>query len=300
MSQPNLADQPLVSILIPSYKASHFEQCLRSALGQTYLNIEILVSDNCPTEDIRDICRKFPQVIYQRNPEKGSVANVTASLFGGKGEYLKPLFDDDLLHPFCIERMVTAMGLHPEIELVFSASQVIDADNLRVQTRRPFPASGMMPGAQLYRMLAMGPVNVVGELTSIMFKRGRLWELGSVAMFALAGHDFRLGLADVALYCNLSRDAQAYYIDEELSYFRRDPRLASNSNPAANANYGLCLSDGIDLVRCAHLEQAMTAEDLLACRPAVEHLMTEAGQRFPQLPPAHHRFHAYLAQLGVL
>ena len=37
---------PLVSIVIPSYKAAHFEQCLRSAIGQTYPRIEILVSDN--------------------------------------------------------------------------------------------------------------------------------------------------------------------------------------------------------------------------------------------------------------
>nr|WP_315254284.1 glycosyltransferase family A protein [uncultured Duganella sp.] len=290
---------PLVSILIPSYKASHFEQCLRSALGQTYLNIEILVSDNCPTEDIRDICRKFPQVIYQRNPEKGN-HNIMSSLFSGKGTYLKPLFDDDLLHPFCIERMVTAMSLHPEIELVFSASQIIDSDNLRVQTRRPFPSSGIMAGAQLYRMLAMGPINVVGEQSSIMFKRRRLWDIGASNLFTMAGHDFGYGLADVAFYCNLSRDSQAYYIDEELTYFRRDPRHPSNSNPAANPNYGLCLSDGIDLALSAHQEQVMSTEDLLACRPAISKLMADAGHQFTQLPPAHQRFQDRLAQLGLL
>lgn len=291
--------QALVSVLIPSYKAAHFEQCLRSALGQTYQNLEILVSDNCPTEDIRDICRKFPQVIYQRNPEQGS-GNVISSVFSGKGTYLKPLFDDDLLHPFCIERMVKAMDQHPEIELVFSASQVIDADNLRLQTRRPFPASGMMPGAQLYRMLAMGPVNVVGELSSIMFRRRRLWDIGAADIFTLADHNFGLGLADVAFYCNLSRNAQAYYIDEELSYFRRDPRHASNSNPATNANYGLCMSDGIDLALCAHREKTMSTEDLLVSRASIDRLMAEAGHQFAQLPPAHRRFQAYLAQLGVL
>ena len=289
--------EPLVSILIPSYKASHFEQALRSALGQTYLNIEILVSDNCPTEEIRDICRKFPQVIYQRNPEKGN-ANILSSLFSGKGQYLKPLFDDDLMHPFCIERMVKAMSLHPDIELVFSASQVIDSDNMRLQQRRPFTQSGMLAGATLYRMLAMGPANVVGEQSSILFKRSRLWEIGAADIFKMAGHDFGYGLADVAFYCNLSRDSQSYYIDEELTYFRRDPRHASNSNPAANANYGLCISDGIDLALAAHKEHAMSTEDLLACRPAIESLAAEAGHLYPQLPPAYNRFLSYLGALG--
>lgn len=290
---------PLVSILIPSYKASHFEQCLRSAIGQSYPHIEILVSDNCPTEEIRDICRKFPQVIYQRNPHTRN-ANIMSSLFSGKGEFLKPLFDDDLLHPFCIERMVKAMQLHPDIELVFSASQVIDSDNLRLQQRRPFPASGMLSGAQLYRMLAMGPINVVGEQSSILFKRSKLWALGPNQLFQMAGHDFGYGLADVAMYCNLSRDGQAYYIDEELTYFRRDPRLASNSNPAANTNYGLCVADGIDLALAAHQEQAMSTDDLLNCRTAIEQLYAEAGHLYPQLPPAYQRYQRYLQQLEAV
>jgi glycosyltransferase involved in cell wall biosynthesis len=47
---------PLVSIVIPSYKPEFFEQTLRSALGQTYPNIQVLVLDNCPDEGIKNIC----------------------------------------------------------------------------------------------------------------------------------------------------------------------------------------------------------------------------------------------------
>src|SRR5471030_3366682 len=76
---------PLVSIVIPSYKASHFEACLKSAIGQTYPHIEIMVSDNCPTEAIKEICARYgSHVIYQRNPERGE-QNVLTSLFCAKG-----------------------------------------------------------------------------------------------------------------------------------------------------------------------------------------------------------------------
>src|SRR4051812_38017813 len=127
---------PLVSIVIPSYKAAHFEQCVRSAIGQTYPNIEIMVSDNCPTEDIKAVCARYPQVIYQRNPAKRE-KNVLSAFYSGKGDLIKPLFDDDILHPFCIERMVATMNMDPEVQLVFSASQVINIDNERTETRRP-------------------------------------------------------------------------------------------------------------------------------------------------------------------
>ena len=285
--------QPLVSITIPSYKPEHFEQSLRSAIGQSYQNIEILVSDNCPTEAIRDICARFPQVRYRRNPIKG-VVNVTDSMFDGSGVYVKPLFDDDILHPFCVERMVKAMQLQADIELVFSASQVIDAANMRLQTRRPFAADGILPGTALYRMLAMGPANVVGELSSIMFKRARLEALGKHGVFELSGFGFDLGLADVALYCNLAMPGQAYYLDEELSYFRRDPTLASNSNPAANANYGVCLSDGIDLVLSAHKARVLSDDDLLTTRATIDDLAARAGALYPQVAQAYQRYLAYL------
>jgi cellulose synthase/poly-beta-1,6-N-acetylglucosamine synthase-like glycosyltransferase len=80
---------PKVSIVIPSYKAEHFEQCLRSAIGQTYPNTEILVSDNCPLDAIRDICARFPGVIYQRNSVIRE-ANVMSAFFTAKGERRHP------------------------------------------------------------------------------------------------------------------------------------------------------------------------------------------------------------------
>jgi glycosyltransferase involved in cell wall biosynthesis len=217
---------PTVSIVIPSYKAAHFESCLRSAVGQTYSQTEILVSDNCPTEDIRQICSRYPGVIYQRNPVTGP-DNVLASLYSGRGQLIKPLFDDDILHPFCVERMVAVMQADPRVELAFSASQVIDIDNQRTETRRPYTASGHMTGAAMQQSMALGMRNFVGEFSSVMFRRATLWNVGWKELFRLPGHDYTRGLADVAAYCNLARNALVFYIDEELSYFRYDQRLQS-------------------------------------------------------------------------
>jgi glycosyltransferase involved in cell wall biosynthesis len=280
---------PLVSITIPSYKPAHFEQSLRSAIGQSYPNIEILVSDNCPTGAIKDICSRYPQVQYKVNPERG-VANVAASLLSGQGEFVKPLFDDDILHPFCIERMVHAMQLQTSIELVFSASTIVDGANWRIQERRPFQQSGVLDGRLLYRWLVMGPINVVGELSSVLLRRASLQLLGHDRMFRIHDHDFSLGLADAALYCNLVCNAQAYYLDEELSYFRRDASHASNSNPVANPNYGRCLSDGVDLMLAGYAQQVLSASDLRDSLANVQDLVQKRGADFPDLQFAYQRY----------
>lgn len=287
---------PLVSIVIPSYKPSHFEQALRSAIGQTYLNTEIMVSDNCPTDEIRDICARYPGVIYQRNPAKGAI-NVLSSFYSGKGELVKPLFDDDLLHPFCVERMVSVMNMDPAIELVFSASQVINADNQLKEHRRPYEASGSMPGRDMQRSMTLGMRNFVGEFSTVMMRRQRLWDLGWKELFRIGTHDFERGLADLAAYINIAASGQAFYIDEELSYFRHDPRLASNSNPAANPNFGYCFSDYIDLLVVSHQQDVIDDAELRAMEPQVITVSIQLGSVFPQMAPAQQRYLDYVAAL---
>jgi glycosyltransferase involved in cell wall biosynthesis len=287
---------PKVSIVIPSYKPEHFEQCLRSAIGQTYPNVEILVSDNCPTDAIRDICARFPMVIYQRNVAIRE-QNVLSAMYGAKGDFVKPLFDDDLLHPFCVERMVASAQDRPDVTLIFSASQVIDAANQRIETRRPYEASGSMTGLEMQRSMTLGMRNFVGEFTSIMFRRDKLWEIAPAQLFAVGPHDCRFGLADVAAYINMAAGASTFYIDEELSYFRRDPVLQSNSNPNANPNFGYCFSDYIDLLWAAHAQGVVSTEELVGMRDQVHGVFEALRGVFAQIPPAYERYLAYLDTL---
>ncbi|MFC0167408.1 glycosyltransferase [Pseudoduganella danionis] len=285
---------PLVSIVIPSYKTAHFEACLRSALGQSYPNIEILVSDNCPSSAIQEICQRYSQhLIYQRNSALRE-QNVLTAMFAAKGAFIKPLFDDDILHPFCIERMVASMNMDPEIQLVFSASQVINVDNERTETRRPYEASGSMSARDMQRSMVLGMRNFVGEFSSIMFRRERLWQIGR-HLFRYHNHDCTLGLADVAAYFNLAADGKVFYIDEELSYFRHDQRLQSNSNPNSNPNFGYCFSDYIDLLIESCDVGIVTPAELQVMQPTVDDVAARLSGVFPMVGRSQQRFHSVLA-----
>jgi len=285
---------PLVSIVIPSYKPAHFEACLKSALGQSYPNIEIMVSDNCPTGAIKEICARYTgHLIYQRNSALRE-QNVLTALFGAKGQLIKPLFDDDVLHPFCVERMVATMNMDPAIQLVFSSSQVINVDNERTELRRPYQASGSMDARDMQRSMVLGMRNFIGEFTSIMFRRERLWEVGR-HLFHYHQHDCTLGLADVAAYFNLARDGKVFYIDEELTYFRHDQRLESNSNINSNPNFGYCFSDYIDLLIESCDIGMVAPEELAAMQPTVDDVAARLSGVFPMVARSQQRYHQVLA-----
>lgn len=287
---------PKVSIVIPSYKVDHFEACLRSAIGQSYPNIEITVSDNCPTEGIREICARYPHVIYQRNTATRS-DNVLSAIYAAKGDFIKPLFDDDVLHPFCVERMVAAFQGRDDVTMVFSASQVIDIANQRIETRRPYEASGTIGGLQLQRSMTLGMCNYVGEYTTIMFRRTTLWKIAPHDLFKVGSHDCTRGLADVATYYNLTAGASAFYIDEELSYFRRDPALQSNSNINANPYFGYCFSDYLDLLLAAHETGVITTEELVATESRAHAVSVQLSGVFEQVGRSYERFHTYVQPL---
>lgn len=292
-------DLPLVSIVIPSYKPAHFEQCLKSAIGQTYPNIEILVSDNCPSDEIKDICKKYSNVIYQ-HCSVIRVDNVISALFSGKGKYIKPLFDDDILHPFCVERMVSVMMMQEDVELVFSASQVININNQRTEARRPYTVNGSLTADNMQRSMALEFRNFIGEFTSIMFKRQKIWNIGWRDLFKIAHHDFTRGLADVAFYCNVARGGSAFYIDEELSYFRRDQSLMSNSNISSNPDFGFCFSDYIDLAIVSHKTSLVSTEELVGLKDQVRGVVASLREVFYQMDDANDRYLNYIKDLELL
>lgn len=240
-------NNPLVSIVIPSYKSMYFENSLRSAIGQTYNNIEILVFDNCPNDEIKDICGKYPQVNYLRNYDVGASNNVLKSIYENNGDYVKPLFDDDILHPFCVQRMVEK-SVSLNSPLTFSSSAVIDRNNCKTLIRRPFDKDCMISGNSMHKIMTLNFTNFIGEFSTILLSKNKLKELNKNSLFEIDNVSFTRGLADVATYINISHNESIIYIDEELSYFRKDSSIESNSNPYTNTEFVYAITDWIYLM----------------------------------------------------
>ena len=263
MSKKNTENNPLVTISIPSYKPDFFEQSLRSALGQTYQNIEIYVSDNCKTEDIFHICNKYPQVNYKRNQNMGS-KNVIDSFFLGKGIYIKPLFDDDILHPFCVEYMVKAMQSDPDASLCFSSRSFINKHNIIIGNNIPFPENKKLPGDFIKKSITLNADNYIGEFSTIMFPRKILGQENRYELFDYNNESFIKGLTDVIFFIKTTSNSNAIYLNDILSYFRKDISLTSNSNPLHNPDFILAVTNWMDIIINLHKNMEISDEEILS------------------------------------
>lgn len=127
----------LVSICIPTYNGERYlEEALNSVKSQTYKNIEIIVSDDQSTDGTLEICRRFeettdiPMYIHSHTPD-GIGANWNHCIENSHGEYIKFLFQDDILEDTCIEKQLTT-ALEKNLAAVCSKRSIIDENGLPV------------------------------------------------------------------------------------------------------------------------------------------------------------------------
>ena len=120
---------PQVSILIPVYnREKYLEDCIQSALDQTFTDIEVVVVDNASTDGTWAICQRFAardeRVRIFRNAENvGPVRNWLRCVSEARGAFSKILFSDDKLAPDCIEQMWRAMA-NPNVAFAYSAVRI--------------------------------------------------------------------------------------------------------------------------------------------------------------------------------
>ena len=100
-----MVNQPLVSIVIPVFNGEDFlDEAIKSAINQTYRNIEILVINDGSTDGTEKIANKYEKQIRYFYKENGGVASaLNLAIKEMKGEYFSWLSHDDYYDPSKIE-----------------------------------------------------------------------------------------------------------------------------------------------------------------------------------------------------
>ncbi len=133
-----------VTIGIPTINRSKLAlRAIKSALAQTYRNVEVLVSDDASTDDtvarIREI-QDSHLVVFEQNKRLGLVANFDFCLKNATGEFFLLLGDDDVLAPGCIERLVAPFEHDPvRVGVVWCPCRIADANSANFWTTEAGP-----------------------------------------------------------------------------------------------------------------------------------------------------------------
>lgn len=129
------SEQGKVSILMGIYNcAPTLEEAIDSILNQTYTNWELILCDDCSTDDTYKVAesykKQYPDKIILLKNEKNSRLAFTLNhcLEAATGEFVARMDGDDISVPERFEKQVAFLRSHPDIVLVGTAMQRFSDD----------------------------------------------------------------------------------------------------------------------------------------------------------------------------
>ncbi len=208
--------QPLVSVCIPAYNnADYIAETIQSVLHQTYKNIELIVVDDQSKDNTLEVVRGItdPRLqVYENEKNLGMSGNWNRCLELCKGEYMKLLCADDLLHETLIAREVEIMEANPSALLVQTDTQFIDVNGRNTGYYKRYHKSGLVEGRDASRF-SIFTRDYLGAPLANLIRRS--------AYEANGGFDSSfVYIIDYDFYMSIACSGQIYILHEPLNYFR--------------------------------------------------------------------------------
>ena len=140
--------QVKVSIVITSYNHDDFlEECIKSAINQSYSQTELLIIDDASEDKSRDIIEKysnnFSKVLLLKENHGACIA-LNKILKFCRGDYVAILNSDDYWQPNKVQLQVDYLEANEEKAAVFSKALVVDENGNQInQQDSPFEYSNL-------------------------------------------------------------------------------------------------------------------------------------------------------------
>ena len=217
---------PRISVCIPTFNYGRYlRDAVESVLAQTRGDLELVVVDNCSTDDTPQIVQEFMardrRVRYVRNDVNvGPQRNLSRCIEVAEGEIVNVLCADDVLEPTAIEKLARPLEERPDLALAGCARQYVGED-LRPLFRMGFSrGSEMVPGVEaVRRCLASG--NLIGEPSAVLFRKSA----------AARGFDASYRqLVDAEMWFHLLRSGGYAFVAEPLCKVRKHGAAETRRN----------------------------------------------------------------------
>lgn len=136
----------MISVAIAAYNGARFiERQLESIRLQTVLVDEVIICDDGSTDGTPEICRAFIEKHrlagwrVECNPQNvGYCLNFYGAVRQCGGDLIFLADQDDLWYPDKVKRMTETLNTHPEIAVLGSRYDVIDADDEPISLALPY------------------------------------------------------------------------------------------------------------------------------------------------------------------
>lgn len=217
-------DQPLVSIVLPTYKRAHLlAQAIRSVLAQTYTNLELIIVDDNSPDDTAAVVQSFDdaRIRYVKNEPNLKLPRALNRGFSlSRGDFLTWTSDDNLYADNAIEKMVEALQVRG-CDFVYADYYLFAEQDA---AGRPLD----IHHDKLPDSLQLEKGNHIGAC--FMYTRKVYEAIGDYdpELFLVEDYDYFLRAARQFLFCHLSEPLYYFRRDEATLYCSRFPEVKAS------------------------------------------------------------------------
>ena len=144
---------PRVSVITPTFnRAGFIEEAVASVLAQTVSDFEMLIVDDGSTDNTREVLEPYLEdgrvrYFYQENQGQSVARN--RGLVESRGQYLCFIDSDNAWETDKLERQLTFMDEHPEVDVVYGDIITIDEGSHEIGRDNMSRFSGQITGSLL-------------------------------------------------------------------------------------------------------------------------------------------------------
>lgn len=119
-----MLNSPLVSIIVPNYNnAKYLTDCIESIQNQSYKNIEIIIVDDCSTDNsmsiLTELSNKYNNIIIYKNEKNRGVSySRNLGIIKSSGDFFSTLDPDDQYYSDKIELEVKKIISKPNEDII--------------------------------------------------------------------------------------------------------------------------------------------------------------------------------------
>lgn len=226
----------MVSIIIPNYNhAPYLEQRIASVLNQTWQDFEIILLDDCSTDESRSIIekysthRKVSNIVYNAVNSGNTFRQWAKGIALSKGEYIWIAESDDWCEPSFLENILGGMLENDNCVLGYCQSCCVQDHNTILWQSFHGKLKDCIAGNEFISMYMLGNNTVYNASMAVWKKNAFGFVSDSFLQFKLCG--------DWLFWIELCRHGNVFVSGKVLNYFRKHQHNTSGKAIAVGNNF---------------------------------------------------------------
>lgn len=209
-----------VSVIITSYNYEQYiKEAIESVLNQTYSDFELIVIDDCSTDNSIDVIKQFSDErikFIQNEQNLGLKGSMQKAISVCTGDWIAFLESDDIWFPETLEKRLECAEKYPQVGIIFNDVLEFGDEKWLLAVKKNFERVRKILSKKTFPKNIFYDINLhnlILTFSSVMIKRELFENLNFETPID--------SLLDWWIYIHIAYNTDAFYMKEKLTKWRQ-------------------------------------------------------------------------------